>query len=154
VTDESEVPAAPPPAAQPLNGNGRPLTPDKLREHMLKKETLHGTRTASDKQRSLVAMTLNTCFAGLDKPDTLRHSVIKFFFGTDSVKTITGAQVHALLDWLKPTQDSGGDYLPDGYAVTEAQMVLTEAMRAAGQMEMPTGADQPAGDVPAQETLF
>jgi len=80
---------------------------------------------------------LEACFAGDPASTEKRHSVLGYLFDTVSGKDLTNGEILALLDWLKPTKDSGDAYTPDPMAVKEAQAVIAERMKELGQEELP-----------------
>ncbi len=107
----------------------RPLPPAALVEAIAIKAGKYKEKTASNKQRGLVAMLLDKIFQDDDK----RHTFQRYVFGQDSMKDVPDPMILAALDWLKPTQDSGGDYQPDPMAYKEAQAAYNEALLAEGQ---------------------
>lgn len=149
-------PVTPPePAASPLEekaqrmgikarSNGeqrepRPWTPDRLKAVLATNAGVKASRkvTANDQQRGLVAGMLELCFAGHDDATQKRRSVLKYLVGVDSTKELAEYWVIVLLDWLKPSRDSGDHYQPDPMAVKETQAVLAAALKEAGQQELP-----------------
>jgi hypothetical protein len=114
----------------------RPYPPDVLRSKITDKAMSLQGRSASDKQRNLAVGMLSECFAGDEHHEQKRHTVTDFLFGVDSMTKLHDNEVLALLEWLKPTQDSGGAYAPDPRSAKEAQAVVTAAMKAAGQGEL------------------
>lgn len=123
------------------NGNGkvkyeRPYPARILYSGIQKQIDNKQGQECNDKQRGLVAGMIEACFAGDIDSDKNRHTITRYLIGVDSLRDATGPQVLALLDWLKPTKDSGGAYQPDSNAVAEAANVLHEAMIEAGQTEM------------------
>jgi hypothetical protein len=136
--DEPEAPKAPPAKTETPK---RPYPPEMLREGLVKASQKHAGKTASDKQIGLTAMLLTECFAG-EGADDKRHTAQMYLTGEGSLKNAAPAMVLALLDWLKPTQDSGGAYHPDPMAVTEANALYDAALKQEGQAELPLdGAD-------------
>lgn len=115
----------------------RPMAPEKLREMLQKKAASYGECTVNQKQIGLLASMIEVCFAGVDNPDKIRHSVVRYLAGTDSLKDVQPAMVKAMLDFLKPVQDSGGAYAPDEMAVKEIKSVWTAALQEAGQESLP-----------------
>lgn len=116
--------------------DGRPLAPEKLAQFIRKKaERKKGSRF-SDKQQTFLILMLKECFPGAEDPDEMRHSVLAYFFGTDSIKKLNNGQKSALLDWINPQQDSGGAYLPGPYVEKEAAAVVRARMKDVGQQEM------------------
>lgn len=91
----------------------------------------------TDKQIGLVAMLIEKAFAGTNNAAELRHDVQFALFGAESLKDCEpGILLAALNLWLKPSQDSGGDYQPDPMAVREIQRIQTEALKSEGQQEL------------------
>jgi hypothetical protein len=113
----------------------RPLSPEDLKAMIEKKAEIYGERIASQQQRGLMVAMLEACYAG-DGADMNRHEVLRYLTGQASSKDLRGQYVIALLDWLKPEQDDGGQYKPDPMAAREAQTLLTAARKDAGQMEL------------------
>jgi hypothetical protein len=132
---EGEVRDAPQSPPEPKKVE-RPLPPEKLKVFMGKKVELYANAKANEKQTSLATGMLETCFAGNEKSDDLRHSVLAYLFGITSSKELWPSQVLALLDWLKPEKDSGGAYKPDPMAANEAQAVVGARMKELGQEEV------------------
>lgn len=123
---------APTPEPQPAgNGQGheRPLAPADLRAFLQRKAKHHTERgrTASEKQRSLVAMLLESFFAGETDSTAKRHALQLALTDCASIKDMPDGMIVALLDWLKPSQDASNDYWPDGMAVREASAVMAQA---------------------------
>ena len=135
---------APPPADEPrqairgFSPKVRPYAPEMVKAGVLKKAEGHAKsgRKASDKQRALVAMLLSECFEG---DEAKRHSVVGFLFEKDSLAkdACPDWNILALLDWMKPEQDTGGSYAMDGYAVKEAHLILEAARISAGEQPLP-----------------
>ena len=118
----------------------RPYQPATLRTglHKAMREA-HAGKTATDNQRSLAVGMLNQCFAN-EHAEANRHTFQKWIFGVDTSKDLPGPAVLALLDWLKPTKDSGGAYSPSDMAVREALAVIGQAVIDAGQLQLPGAA--------------
>jgi hypothetical protein len=119
------------------NGSDRPYQPETLKIGLAKRAATYGDRNASEQQVKLVAMLLKEIFIGEgDDPDDGRKTVQRFLFGIESLNDASGAQVLALLDWLKPQQDNGGAYSIHPMAAREAQAVYRQSLKAEGQLEM------------------
>ena len=110
----------------------RPLTPSTLRT-MLATKASKKTGDANSAQLGLMDGMMNLVFAPDPMSDKIRHSCLKYLWGVTSSKELTGPQVKATLDWLKPVKDSGGAYSPDTMAATELKSVWTAAQVEAGQ---------------------
>lgn len=144
VTPAEEIPQEPidvqakePPAAEaqgekkPVNIE-RPLTPTTLRSMLAAKAKKHDG-DASPQQYGLMVGMMDLIFAPSPEAEKIRHSCLRYLWGTDTSKKLTGAQVKAMLDWLKPEKDSGGSYFPDQMAETELKSVWTAAQIEVGQ---------------------
>lgn len=127
--------------ARPKSTNGsRPLSPGKLKSFLVSKaegkpET-HQTAVATPGQKGLVAGKLAECFAPADDADQKRRSVLLWLWGDDSVKDLTMAAAGATLDWLLDKNADEGTYDLHPAAPQEAQAVLKEALKEAGQQEL------------------
>lgn len=139
------TPPISPAASIPQTVATRPYTPEQLKARIyeISRDKQNANKlNANQAQRGLTAATLEECFAGDPDASKIRHSVMKYLTGyaslADSAKEpgMPGTFVLALLDWLKPEKDSGGAYHADPVAVKEAHAVWTEALKAAGQMEL------------------
>ncbi len=105
----------------------RPYAPEALRSWLADLAQSYGDRQVNPKQRGLFVGQLSECFAPDPDHEDKRHAAIRWLFGVESSKDMSGAQVIAALEWLKPSKDSGGAYLPDPVAAQEARAVLAEA---------------------------
>lgn len=112
----------------------RPLAPAKLREMLERKAEQYKAKgkSSSDKQSALLAVLLTQMLGDNGK----RNAVQDYLFGASSLKEIGGEMQLAALDWVKPTKDSGGAFIPDPIAVKEALAVYEEASRPAGQLDI------------------
>ena len=116
----------------------RPMDAETLKHMLEMKAAGYGDAViVNDKQIGLLASMIEECFAGMEKPDKIRHSVVKYLAGNNSLKEIQPGMVKALLDWIKPMPDSGGAYVPDAMAAKEIKSVWTAALQAAGQESLP-----------------
>ena len=119
----------PPTVAKPE----RPYSAKTVKEHMSVRVAYYGNKPANDKQYGLAMGMLEMCFAGNEESADLRHSLTMYLFNVGEQERLTGAQVLAALDWLKPERDSGGAYVPDPIAVSEAQRCITARKMELGQ---------------------
>lgn len=101
----------------------RPLSPEDLKNALAKKAEGYKGDKASPGKRGLVVNVFEKCFAG-QASDLKRHEVSKFLTGEASSKNWSDGYVLALFDLFKPTNDSGGDPLPDAMAEREILAVL------------------------------
>ena len=117
-----------------LPNMSRPLNTDDLRHVLeIKASNYAGNgKTATQKQRSFLVMLLDQMLGG----DSKRHEFLFGLLDVTSSKQIDDQMVLALLDWIKPVADSGGEYKPDAMAAREAQAVLSAAQVKAGQQPM------------------
>ncbi len=109
------------PEAQP---EARPYSPEALRAYIAELSAKHEGKTVNQKQRGLLAGKLNEIFAPADDAESKRKALTRYLFGVESSKELTPSQVIAALDWLNMAQDSGGEWLIDSRAITEAKSVL------------------------------
>ena len=93
----------------------------------------YGNIEASDKQRGLVVGVLEECFGGMGNEKEKRASVTAYLFGVESSKDLTGGQVKAILDWLKPERGSDGMYRACEEACSEARKIVVARMKDMGQ---------------------
>ena len=122
--------------------NGRPLEPDRLKGFIALKiaqasEDRRTTTITEGHVKSIVDK-LQACFAGQTDADLKRHSVTGWLIGKESVKDFVEAEYFALLDWLVPKEHreyGTWDLHPAAYA--EAAAILKEALKDAGQEELP-----------------
>lgn len=123
----------PKPVTQPAV---RPLSPEALCKALLKKaeqrETSEDDKLKSN-SRGLVVGVLEQIFAGPNATQD-RYAFTFAVFGAESSGDLSGAQVLALDDWLKPTKDEGGAWGADPMASTEA-VALLDGLIANGSME-------------------
>jgi hypothetical protein len=134
-----------PSAEQPArtNGNSRPYSPETLQARLQEIAGSYTGRSASQKQRGLVASLIEQVFAGPDAT-LARKAVLWFLFDVESLNDLQDEMILGMLNnWLKPTKDSGGAYVADPMAAKELKAVYAEALRAQGQMPLPMG-DEPA----------
>jgi len=119
------------------NGVVRPLDPEYLRKALAMKAKKYDSRQASPDQQGLAMGMLETCFAGDNASTEKRRSVLVYLFDVDSGSNLRNGEILALLDWLKPTKNSGDAYAPDPMAVKEAQAIIRQHMVDSGQGELP-----------------
>ena len=65
--------------------------------------------------------------------DLERHSVLDYLFGVDSTGLLTALEADATVKWLQVADMA---WTPSGVASGECRLVLREALRTAGQMEL------------------
>lgn len=123
--------------AQEVKKYDRPLSPEDLKHLLKEKAKLYAKKTVNEKQIQLTASMMEWEFAGQQHTDKIRYTITKYLTGFTSMKEVPHPMVHALLDWLKPAEDSGGEYKPDAMAVKEIKSVYSEALKAEGQGELP-----------------
>jgi hypothetical protein len=121
---------------KPINGNGRPYTPGLLIQKLDSRSVAYIGKTATTKQRGLLAMLLEKCFAG-EGSELKRKAFQVFLFDRESLNDFRDSLVLAMLnDWLQPVKDSGGDFIPNDMAVREANLAYTAALQSQGQTSM------------------
>jgi hypothetical protein len=77
------------------------------------------------------------------------HSLVKYLTGKESRNDLLPQELRAFGLWLKIAKDSGGALQIDGMAYKEAQIVITAAMKDAGQGELPL--DDAGGESEAED---
>ena len=133
----------PPSAPAPKSDTGRPLAPATLRSYLATKANRYTPYEASLEQLGLMVGMMEEAFAPDKDADKIRRSCLAWLWQSvkddpkKSSKALSGAEVKATLDWLKPAKDSGGAYHIDPMAATELHGVWTAAQVAAGQQTLP-----------------
>lgn len=108
-------------------GNGqqfnRPLEPTVLVDLIGRKASWHlkNHTQCSTKQRSLVVNMLEEIFSDSPDPKARRHELLKMLTGYSHMGEIQDWYVLSMLDWISPTKDSGGAYIPNEMAGREAR---------------------------------
>ena len=87
---------------------------------------INKTATVTSKQRGLVAMMMTQIF--FDRPDEERRRVQQYLLGTESLANMSDSQIKAMLEWLEPKADDGGEFKPSSLATKEAKLVLGEVL--------------------------
>jgi len=119
------------------NAVTRPLDPEYLRKSLAMKADSYSKGNCSVEQLGLAVGMLETCFAGDQASTEKRRSLLVYLFDVDSGSNLRNGEILALLDWLKPTKNSGDAYAPDAMAVKEAQLIIRQHMLESGQKELP-----------------
>jgi recombination protein RecT len=115
----------------------RPLTPPTLRSFLAARTRAIGIYQSTPEQLGLMTGMMDMVFAPDPDANKIRRSCIHYLFGYDSSKKLSGPQIKATLDWLKPVKDSGGAYSPDPMAAQELHAVWEAEQLAKGQTVMP-----------------
>jgi hypothetical protein len=129
------------PDQKPTNTvGGRPYDPETVKQRIAEKAASYAQtgEKASEKFRGLVCGVMEMCFEPEDAEtkSKKRHSVLQYLTGKDSIKEIPDWYIHALKDWLKWTQDTGGLITPDSMAIKEAHKIVTKTLADAGQQKL------------------
>jgi len=107
--------------------NTRPFAPEVLKHKLAARAaTLEGK--ASQSQIGLVAHVLEQALSFSPDPKLARHIVIQYLTGKSSLNDVPDQLILAMMKWLNPTKDSGGEYYAEQTAVQEAVAVLDAAM--------------------------
>lgn len=96
----------------------RPLTPTNLKTWLHMKEKNIGAHLSSPKEMGFMVAMLEQILAP-DDTVTKRHACLQFLWGFDSSKKMSHPSIKATLEWLNPTQDTGGAWIPDPMAQKE-----------------------------------
>jgi hypothetical protein len=133
---------AEPEIATPAATAERPLSPTTLRSFLAVKATKYKNYRAIPEQLGLMVGMMEEAFAPDKSADKIRRSCLAWLWDsvkndlTKSSKALSGAEVKATLDWLKPVRDSGGAYRIDPMAAQELHAVWTAALKDSGQQEL------------------
>lgn len=114
----------------------RPLTPTNLKIWLHMKEKNIGIHQSSPKEIGFMTAMMEYVFAPAQDSEAKRHACLKFLWGFDSSKKMSHPAIKATLEWLNPTQDSGGAWIPDPIAGKELIAVL-ETVLPANKVELP-----------------
>ena len=116
----------------------RPLEPTVLKEFLHRKAGDDQT-PATERQPSLVARKFQEAFAPAEDAQKQYHMALSWLLGVDSATKLTKMQAKALLDWLLDPSgpDDTGDTPLHPSAPVEAIRVYQQAMKDAGQQELP-----------------
>ena len=120
----------------------RPLSSTTLRSFLAVKAAKYKDYTHSNEALGLMVGMMEEAFAPNKDADKIRRSCLAWLWQsvaddpTNSSKSMTGAEVKATLDWLKPAKDSGGAYHIDEMAAMELHAVWKAALKDAGQLEL------------------
>ena len=141
-TQQPEEPASTPPEPasapedkKPMNGAPRPYSPEDFMVAISKVVAKYNGYSCSPKQRQLTAMLLD--IALMDEGKEARHTLTRWLFGKASLKECDGAEINALLKWLNPTDNGGGDTTPGPHVTAEAKAAYKQALVDEGQQEFP-----------------
>ena len=115
-----------------------PVSVDEIVKDIIdKKIDKYSGKEANANQRGLLRGMLEELFAGEVDAEKKYRSVSMYLTGEDSTSSMSGAQVIALLDWIKPSKDDGGAYFSDPMAIKEAHQIEHAVLLDAGQTELP-----------------
>ncbi|MFC1879815.1 hypothetical protein ACFLZW_07875 [Chloroflexota bacterium] len=127
------------PDPEPTNGSGeRPYTPAQVQARLgeLGRKLLENGDTLGERDRNMIAVNLEKCFAGETDSTDMRKTVMNWLCGIRSVKDLTVSQALALKKWLNAQPDDGGEWHPEGMAAQEANAVFKLALEEEGQLAM------------------
>jgi hypothetical protein len=122
---------------KPMNGAPRPYSAENLKAAIDKQVARYKGYTASPKQASLAVMLLD--IAMMDEGKNARHTLTKYLFGKPSMKDLDGAEVNALIKWLDPQKQDGGDFTPGKHVTQEAKAAYRQALIDEGQQDLFSG---------------
>ena len=119
----------------------RPYPPEKVRELLQPwvdsfKGTKKNTKVGKMELWNYARWQLSECFAGDKDADEKCHSVSAYLFGKESSKEWTGAEARAIVKWLNPTEEAGGDLKPVPAARAEAHRIVKARMLELGQEKL------------------
>jgi len=93
-------------------------------------------------QAQFVASLWASAFDGTSKEKSQAyHSCLDWLWGADSAKNLSRADAHTVIEWLfsgEYTQNEKGKDVPvlNEQAISETKLVLREALKEKGQMEL------------------
>jgi len=131
--------AEPPKVQVVVNGKPtRPYPPETLKAGMTQRAEKAAAMVATDGHRGAMVGAVEALFSGDSKEIATgkRHMVLKYLFGKDSSKELTGGQVHAVLGWAQEKIVESGEYAPDPVAAQEAALIVKAVDVAAGQTSL------------------
>ena len=102
------------PVSSPLR-----LKPEDLKE-AIEKKAEKMTGKISNGKRGVVVSMLESILSMRPDPKEARHQLLHYLTGKSSINEIPDSVILALYEWLKPTQDTGGAWIPDAMATREA----------------------------------
>lgn len=109
--------------------------PEAIKARLVNRALAGAKSPITDKQKA-VAGSLENLF-GRDSPQirtAKRRSLLKFFFGKDSVKHLTSGEASVLISWAIV---GDGDYASDPEAIQEAARIIEMLDREKGQRRIP-----------------
>ena len=124
---------------EPKQETGRPYPPDKVKAGILSRAAKGEAFQPTQPQLNLLRHGLELCFPGDEAMEDKRHTLMNYISGNPSTVITDGPLFKAIVDdWLKIKQpsDGGGAYAVDPMAITEAQSIVTEALKLEGQQEL------------------
>lgn len=131
----------------------RPYTPDELKAALVL--TAGGTDgpAATEKQVGLVAGKLNEIWHDQDKPDDFRHSFLDFVFDKKSANDLTKDEASAIVELMLEKDDETGDWDYQPFAIDEAQRVIRQVCKNAGQLDLLPDDEGASESTEAEETF-
>jgi hypothetical protein len=134
VTDEDDdgnasqqaQPAKPKPAQQTPQAapdHGRPMQPDALRAALRARAEKAPAELDTDKANKMGFMALKEMFGSEDN----QRAAIRYLFDREHRNAVTPQQYFALNAWRDAKKNDAGEWVPSGYAIQEAALVLAEA---------------------------
>lgn len=120
------------------NGIARPYEPEVVKakiEATAAKAEANGW-VLKEGVRNMIAVNLDSCFAGEADHEDKRRTVLKWLTGQAHVKDLTAWQAIAINKWLDARPDSGGAWSADGMSVKEARAIFGLALEHEGQQTL------------------
>jgi hypothetical protein len=110
----------------------RPMTAEQLKSSIITRANKYIDKVSTDQQRALFLVALNQIF---ENDTTKRNDFLTHLLGESDIKKFNGPLIIAMLDWLKPVQDSGGAYTVSPMAEKEAKTAYQEFIKDSGEGE-------------------
>jgi hypothetical protein len=123
-------PAKEPPSrsVSSLGFDADPASPQEVKEFIVRLSDDYGGREADIGFRSYIAGVLSAVF----RDDKERYAVTEYLTGETSIKDVSDETVYAIRDWLAIDENNE----PSDEAVKELRLILREALKEQGQLEM------------------
>jgi hypothetical protein len=109
--------------------HARPYAPEMVKEKIAAIVKRYEGYKATDKQKQLLAIVLNEIFVG---DESKRKALTYYLVGVESTSKMTGAQINALLFWLKLEKADTGEYFAEKLSRLEANACYAQAMKEQG----------------------
>jgi len=108
--------------------------PETLKTNLERRAKEAAKFKVSGVQQGIIAAVMETALSSGD-PKANRKQLLAWLFGKDSLAKLNNNELSALYSWLKPYQDSGGEWKPE--AMAEREMIAAFAHCQPAQESLP-----------------